>query len=161
MKNRVLVTFAPAAAAVAIAGCGGGGAQSYGSAPAAPASGSAPAAPSGTSVLLSRAGFLTDGSGRTLYLFVADKATASTCYSTCASAWPPVTTSGVVKAGPSVVASRLGTSKRTDGTTEVTYDGHPLYYYAGDSKPGDMTGQALDQFGAKWFLVGRSGRATT
>jgi predicted lipoprotein with Yx(FWY)xxD motif len=56
-----------------------------------------------------------------------------------------------------VAASQLSTTKRTDGSTEVTYNGHPLYYYAGDSKPGDTTGQALDQFGAKWHLVGRDG----
>ena len=65
--------------------------------------------------------------------------------------------SGAAKAGPQVIASQLGTTRRTDGTTEVTYNGHPLYYYAADTKPGDTTGQGLNQFGALWYVVARNG----
>ena len=100
---------------------------------------------------------LVDAKGRTLYLFEADKATKSTCYGACAGVWPPLTASGAPKAGPHVVASELGTTKRTDGTTEVTYHGHPLYYYAGDAQPGDTKGQALNQFGAEWYVLAPSG----
>ena len=70
----------------------------------------------------------------------------STCYSACASLWPPLTTSGGVRGSSAILASQLGTTKRTDGTTKVTYHGHPLYYYAGDSNPGDTTGQGLNQY---------------
>lgn len=75
--------------------------------------------------------YLSDGKGRSLYLFEADKGANSTCSSACASIWPPLTASGAVKSGAGVSASLLGTSKRTDGSTEITYNGHPLYYYVG------------------------------
>ena len=65
--------------------------------------------------------------------------------------------SGTATAGAPLIAAKLGTTKRKDGTSEVTYNGHPLYYYAGDAKPGDITGQGLDQFGAPWYVVARSG----
>ena len=157
MKKPALLAVAPIAAAVALAGCGGGGGGGGGGYGAAPAARSA----SGTTVTLrtSKLGsYLADAKGRTLYLFVADKTTASTCYSACASLWPPLTSSAPVKPGAGVMASLLGTTKRTDGTTEVTYSGHPLYYYAGDSLPGDTTGQAINQFGAEWYVVAPDGR---
>jgi predicted lipoprotein with Yx(FWY)xxD motif len=98
-------------------------------------------------------------SGRTVYLFVKDKGSSSTCYGGCASVWPPLTTNGAPQAGPGVRSSLLGTTKRTDGTTEVTYAGHPLYYYAGDTSPGQTTGQGLNQFGAPWYVLAASGAA--
>jgi predicted lipoprotein with Yx(FWY)xxD motif len=100
---------------------------------------------------------LDDGSGRTLYLFEADKATTSSCYSTCASVWPPLTTAGKPQALSGVSSSELGTTSRSDGKTQVTYNGHPLYYYAGDSKAGDTTGQGLNQFGAGWYVLSPAG----
>ena len=100
---------------------------------------------------------LVDGHGRTLYDFVADKTTASTCYGACASLWPPLTVSGTPTAGSQIRASLLGTTKRTDGTTEVTYNGHPLYYFVSDTKPGDTTGQDINQFGAPWYVLTRNG----
>jgi predicted lipoprotein with Yx(FWY)xxD motif len=100
---------------------------------------------------------LVDSSGRSLYLFEADKGPSSTCSGSCAAAWPPLTTSGAPKAGGGVKQALLGTTKRKDGSTEVTYHGHPLYYYAGDSAPGATTGQALDQFGAEWYVLAPSG----
>ena len=96
---------------------------------------------------------LVDGSGRTIYLFVSDTGTTSACYTSCATAWPPVLTHGPPQAGSGVTASLLGTTSRTDGTTEVTYGGHPLYYFIGDKKPGDTTGQSLNNFGGLWFAV--------
>jgi predicted lipoprotein with Yx(FWY)xxD motif len=165
MNKRSLLALAPVAAALVIAGCGGGGggggSSAYGAAPAPQKqSASAPASAPATSVDLGHSklgSFLVDAKGRTLYLFEADKSTSSTCYGACASLWPPLTTSGTVKAGTSVMASALGTTHRKDGATEVTYHGHPLYYYAGDSKPGQTTGQDLNQFGAKWYVVSRAG----
>ncbi|MGP3984876.1 COG4315 family predicted lipoprotein [Streptomyces sp. KR80] len=100
---------------------------------------------------------LVDGEGRTLYLFEADTSEKSTCNDACARAWPPLTTSGEPKAGEGVKADLLGMTTRDDGTTEVTYNGHPLYYYQGDEKPGDTTGQELDQFGAEWFVLNADG----
>ena len=78
---------------------------------------------------------LVDAKGRTLYLFEADKGPMSACGGACASVWPPLMTTGKPTAGPGVTASKLGTTKRSDGATEVTYNGHPLYTYAGDSAP--------------------------
>jgi predicted lipoprotein with Yx(FWY)xxD motif len=81
----------------------------------------------------------------------------STCNGACASLWPPDTISGTPKAGPGVDAAKLGTTKRSDGTLEVTYNGHPLYRYAPDTKAGQDTGQGLNQFGAKWYVLAASG----
>jgi predicted lipoprotein with Yx(FWY)xxD motif len=102
---------------------------------------------------------LVDGQGRTLYLFEADKAGTSRCQGPCASAWPPYLSNGTPRAGTGVAGSLLGTSMRSDGDggTQVTYHGHPLYYYAGDSEAGDTAGQGLDQFGARWFVLARNG----
>lgn len=97
--------------------------------------------------------------GRTVYLFERDKGPHSTCSGACATNWPPVTTAGAAKAGGAATASMLGTTKRSDGTTQVTYAGHPLYFFAGDSSAGQTNGQGVDAFGAKWYVVGTSGAA--
>jgi predicted lipoprotein with Yx(FWY)xxD motif len=151
VKKRGLFALAPVAAAVAIAGCGGGSKTQT-----TPAQGSS----AGTVVSLhhSQLGtFLSDGKGRTLYLFEADRGVMSTCYSACASVWPPLTSTGAASAGAGVNASLLGSTKRKDGAAEVTYKGHPLYYYAADSVPGQTTGQGLNQFGAKWYVLAANG----
>jgi predicted lipoprotein with Yx(FWY)xxD motif len=100
---------------------------------------------------------LVDGSGKTLYLFEKDTSTTSTCYGSCATYWPPVLTSGAPQASAGVDETLLGTTKRTDGSTEVTYAGHPLYYVVTDHNPGDATGQAVNNFGAAWYVVGPDG----
>jgi predicted lipoprotein with Yx(FWY)xxD motif len=100
---------------------------------------------------------LVDGNGRTLYLFEADKGSSSTCYGACAAYWPPLLTGGAPMVGTGVNPSMLGTTKRTDGSTEVTYGGHPLYYVVTDHNPGDATGQAVNNFGALWYVVGTNG----
>ncbi|HEY3069944.1 MAG TPA: hypothetical protein VGJ34_06470 [Gaiellaceae bacterium] len=102
---------------------------------------------------------LVDGKGMTLYLFEKDTGTTSTCSGSCADFWPPVTTTGTPTAGQGVMAGKLGTTMRSDGKTEVTYNGHPLYYYVGDKKPGDMTGQGLNAFGALWYVLSPGGKA--
>lgn len=101
---------------------------------------------------------LVDGKGRTLYLFAADSVTKSTCNSSaCVQYWPPVLTTGAAQAGAGVKASLLGTTTRQDGRTEVTYDGHPLYYFVSDKKAGDVTGQGINAFGGPWYVVSPSG----
>jgi predicted lipoprotein with Yx(FWY)xxD motif len=104
---------------------------------------------------------LTDGAGRAIYLWVKDSSGQSACDSTCAGAWPPVPATGTVTATGGAQASDLGMLTRSDGTTQVTYMGHPLYYYAGDSGPGTASGQGSDQFGAKWWLISPSGAGVT
>jgi predicted lipoprotein with Yx(FWY)xxD motif len=99
---------------------------------------------------------LVDSKGITLYDFPHDKAGASTCYGACAALWPPLTTTGKPHAG--VRASLLGTTKRKDGKLEVTYGGHPLYYFVTDRKPGQTTGQGVNQFGASWWVISAAGK---
>lgn len=100
---------------------------------------------------------LVDGNGRTLYLFEADKGSSSTCYGGCATYWPPLLTDGAPVASSGINPALLGTTRRTDGTIEVTYAGHPLYYVVTDHNPGDATGQAVSNFGAAWYVVGING----
>ena len=100
---------------------------------------------------------LVNRNGRSLYLFEADKSDHSTCYGACAAAWPPVLTSGTPKAGNGVKSDLLKTSRRNNGGTQVVYNGHPLYLFAGDSKVGEANGQGLNQFGASWYVVDPKG----
>lgn len=161
-RRRAALIWIVAAAAVAVAGCGSGSDSSqsgtYGkssSTASGPTSAQDHAAVELSSTKLGD--ILVDGDGRTLYLFEADKGTTSTCDGECAVAWPPLTTTGKPTAGDGVAASKLGTTKRSDGTTEVTYNGHPLYFYAGDSAPGDTNGQGIDGFGAEWYVLSAAG----
>src|SRR5438552_2179692 len=101
---------------------------------------------------------LVDGKGITLYDFVKDKGTTSACYGACAALWPPLLTHGKPVAGPGVKASLLGTTNRKDGKVEVTYGGHPLYYFVSDRKPGQTTGQGIDQFGGPWWVINAKGK---
>jgi predicted lipoprotein with Yx(FWY)xxD motif len=101
--------------------------------------------------------YLVDGRGRALYLFEKDRGSSSTCYGSCASVWPPLIAGARVAHGAGVSAARLGTTRRRDGGREVTYAGHPLYYYSGDSRPGQTAGEGLNQFGAKWYVLAAGG----
>jgi predicted lipoprotein with Yx(FWY)xxD motif len=98
--------------------------------------------------------FLTDSNGRTLYLFEKDGTDTSRCSGACAAAWPPVQATDV---GSGLQASMLTQVSRSDGTKQSSYGGHPLYYYAGDSGPGQTRGQGLDQFGAEWYVIDAHG----
>jgi predicted lipoprotein with Yx(FWY)xxD motif len=104
---------------------------------------------------------LAASNGHALYLFVHDQGTKSNCYGSCAKAWPPLLTKGnpVAGKGSGVNSKLLGTTKRTGGTVQVTYHGHPLYQYAKDTKPGQSNGEGADQFGGRWYLVNTSGVA--
>ena len=100
---------------------------------------------------------IVDPKGFTLYDFHADKGTTSNCYGGCAKAWPPLTTEGPPQTGEGAMASKVGTTKRKDGTIQVTYAGHPLYTFAGDKKPGEANGNDFSQFGAQWYALLPSG----
>ncbi len=100
---------------------------------------------------------LVDGQGRTLYLFDGDPDGTSGCYDACATAWPPLATTGDPTPSGDAVAKALSTSTRTDGVTQVLYDGHPLYTYAQDGAPGQTTGQGLTQQGGMWWVAGIDG----
>jgi predicted lipoprotein with Yx(FWY)xxD motif len=102
--------------------------------------------------------FLVDNQGRTLYLFQKDKTSKSTCSGACAANWPPLLTTGKASASGGVRKGLLGTTKRSDGKTQVTYNGHPLYRFSGDTKPGDTKGQGLSAFGARWYAVNSAGK---
>ncbi|MFE9920746.1 hypothetical protein ACFYQA_03980 [Streptomyces sp. NPDC005774] len=104
---------------------------------------------------------LVDGRGRTLHLFEAGTSTESTCTGTCASAWPPVTVTGAPAAGKGAKADLPGTTGRSGGEKQITYNGHPLYCFGGDQKAGDMNGQGSTAFGAAWYVLDTSGNSLT
>lgn len=151
------------AVALLAAACGSGGSGTSGGST--PAAGSSASGSAAAMVITTKSGsagtYLTDGSGRTVYLWVKDGKNSSSCSGACASAWPPVPASGTVTASGGAVASDLGSITRSDGSKQVTYDGHPLYYYSGDSSPGQTAGQGSNSFGAKWWLVAPSGSMIT
>ena len=153
------------AGAMVLAACGGAGTSSlsgsaagYGAPTAGSAGGSGAASVVGTKTG-SLGTFLVDGKGRALYLWEADHGSTSTCTGACAQAWPPLTITGPPKASGAVRGSLLGTTKRADGSREVTYAGHPLYLFAGDSRAGQTTGQGSTAFGAPWWVVTPAGKA--
>jgi predicted lipoprotein with Yx(FWY)xxD motif len=101
---------------------------------------------------------LVDADGKTLYVFDNDSGSTSSCEGACASTWPAVATEGDPTAGDGVDAGLLGTTDRSDGTTQVTYDGHPLYTYAADTGAGDTNGQGV---GGIWWVIGGDGQKIT
>jgi predicted lipoprotein with Yx(FWY)xxD motif len=156
-----------AVALLAAAACSSGSSSSSGStSSSASPSAAAPASSAASSTVIttktsSGGAFLTNGAGRAIYLFMADSTGKSTCDGACAAAWPPVIAAGQPTASGGAQASDLGTITRSDGTKQVTYDGHPLYYFVGDTGPGTIKGQGVDGFGAKWWLVAPSGSSIT
>ena len=100
---------------------------------------------------------LFDGSGRVLYLFARDRGGHSSCSGACAKAWPPFLTKGAPKGLTGVDANLLGTIERNDGTLQVTYAKHPLYYFSGDAKPGQIKCQNVSNFGGLWLVVAPGG----
>jgi predicted lipoprotein with Yx(FWY)xxD motif len=101
---------------------------------------------------------LVDSKGITLYDFPPDRGKTSVCYGACAALWPPLITHGKPLAGRGLQKSLLGTTKRKDGKLQVTYGGHPLYYFVTDRKPGQTTGQGLNQFGGPWWVISPAGK---
>jgi predicted lipoprotein with Yx(FWY)xxD motif len=157
MNKRWLAPAGLAAAALMIAACGSS-TSSTGTTPPAAAASSAPAA--GGSALktttIGGAAVLTNAQGFTLYWFVPDTSTTSNCNGSCATFWPPV--KGPATAGAGVTGT-LGTITRADGSTQATYDGHPLYTYKGDTAPGQDKGNGLNISGGLWHDVTANGAA--
>ena len=102
---------------------------------------------------------LFDGRGRAIYLFTRERGRKSRCYGGCAAAWPPVYTGGSPRARRGVDADLLGTTTRRGGRRQVTYNGHPLYYYVTDTRPGQITCQDITEFGGTWLVVDPAGNA--
>ncbi len=168
-------TFAAAtlaAAGLAFAGCGSSSSKTEASgysssatsasqkaaAVTSSSSGSAATGTAVTTVHTSLGTILAAGPKRlTVYLFAADTGAVSTCSGACAQAWSPVSTSGTPKAEGGAVAADLGTITRSDGTKQLTYKGHPLYYYVSDSQSGETTGQGVNSFGAPWYVLSPQG----
>ncbi|MFT3863104.1 MAG: hypothetical protein QM729_02445 [Solirubrobacterales bacterium] len=178
-KSHLLVAGLALVGLLVIAGCGGGGSSSSSSAEAEPVSNSgygggryggnesaettaAPETGSGAAVVKvmntpDLGKVIVDAEGMTLYDFHKDKGTTSSCYGGCATAWPPLLTEGEPTAEGGAEASLLGTTKRKDGSVQVTYGGHPLYGFEGDSKPGETNGNDVDGFGAEWYALEPNG----
>ncbi|HEX7060214.1 MAG TPA: hypothetical protein VF176_10235 [Solirubrobacterales bacterium] len=166
-----MIKIHPAIAAIVLlsgallfAGCGGsdsssGGSGAYGSSSQSTTAPSSSA--SGAAVAVAGVGdagkVLVDSKGFTLYYFEKDEGGKSACYDACAKVWPPLTTSGAPHAMSGAQASKLGTTKRTDGTVQVTYAGWPLYTYTADAKPGEDNGTDIDSFGATWYPLHPNG----
>ena len=164
MKNWMAAAACAAGIALAATACSSGSSSTGTAAPAASSATASSAVSSSAAAmtigLASVSGidgkFLAGSQGRTMYLFEADKSGASTCTGACAATWPPVTTASMPMAGSGVEQSLLGTTKRSDGTEQVTYNGHPLYYFAADTA-GMAKGQGYKDFGAGWYVVNAKG----
>jgi len=156
-KTTLISLLAIALVAAVVAGCGGGNNTATASSSQS-GSGSHTIAVSDNSSL---GKVLVDSKGRTVYLFQKDTGSMSTCSGACATDWPPVTTTGKPTAGSGLTASMVGTTTRSDGSKQVTYNGHPLYNYVGDQKAGDTNGQGISAFGARWYAVSPAGSTVT
>jgi predicted lipoprotein with Yx(FWY)xxD motif len=165
MPRRRATTFLAAAAAIplaaaALAGCGGG--SSNASSPSTPPkTATGHAATIGAESNGSLGKILVDAKGRTVYAFQQDTGTKSTCTGGCAAAWPPVLTTGKPSVGSGLTASKVGTTPRSGGQTQVTYNGHPLYRFDGDQNAGDTNGQGVNAFGAPWYVLSPAGATIT
>ena len=147
-------TTAPAVVATDTASAGNSGA--YGNSSQATTAPSTTSSGGSVTVSVGAGSFLVDAKGMTLYMYTKDSAGTSTCAGGCATNWPPLTVTGQPSAGTGVTASLLGTTARADGSTQVTYNGHPLYYYKTDSASGDKNGQGI---GGVWYVVSATGDA--
>jgi predicted lipoprotein with Yx(FWY)xxD motif len=160
MTRSRSIAFLAGAAVIPITalavGCGGSGGGNATAAAPPPKTTSTPAAT--VRVANTHLGkILVDSKGRTLYLFTKDSTGKSSCSGMCATFWPPLTAGGNPAAGRGAMASLVGTTRRSDGTSQVTYHGHPLYRFAKDTKPGEVNGEGVTAFGGSWFAVSPSG----
>jgi predicted lipoprotein with Yx(FWY)xxD motif len=166
-----LISVAALAFGIAVAACGGSSSSS-----AAPASGTNASAGGGaggygygggggsssaSAVTLKTASsplgsILVDQDGKTLYLFEADSKNKSNCSGGCLNLWPPIMANGKATAGSGVSAGMIGAAT---GSSQVTYAGHPLYWFSGDTKAGDTNGEGLDDFGGEWYAISPAGTA--
>jgi predicted lipoprotein with Yx(FWY)xxD motif len=161
VRSRISALGAAAGATLLVAACG---TSSSGQATKAASTKPAAAKPSGLTLRTAKGSmgtYLVGPSGRALYMFTADRAGKSACSATCAQTWPPLTSSSTPQAAGGVNASHFGSIVRTGGVKQVTYDGHPLYYFIGDSGSGTTNGEGSTAFGARWWLMTTSGTALT
>jgi predicted lipoprotein with Yx(FWY)xxD motif len=160
--RRHMSIVAVAALALALAACGSSdNKKSSASSGTTTSGGGAAAKPKGVGIALRKVSFgkvVVGPNSHTVYMFLKDKGTTSECNGACAKVWTPLTTTGQPQAGSGLVASMLGSSKRADGTMQVTYGGHPLYYYDDDKRPGMTEGEGKKEFGAEWYAVGADGK---
>src|SRR5262245_20341220 len=158
-RHTVVVGTVVAALTLIAAACGGssGGSNASSAATTAKTASTATVAVANSNL----GNILVDSQGRTLYQFGADKGTKSMCSGDCASDWPPVLTHGQATVGTGAQTALLGTSTRSDGTQQVTYNGHPLYRFSEDHKAGDTNGQGINEFGGIWNAVTAQGNAAT
>jgi predicted lipoprotein with Yx(FWY)xxD motif len=154
IRSLVAAAAAPLAA-LAVIGCGGGNQATGSTGP--PHTASGRTATIGIANDANLGNILVDSRGRTLYLFAQDTGTKSTCAGGCAAAWPPLRAPGKPVLADGLSVSKVGTTARSDGGPQVTYNGHPLYLYTGDQKPGETNGQGLTAFGAAWFALSPAG----
>ena len=162
MRKQGMAVVSVVALAVAIAACGSSSKKTSSSASSSPPPASTPS--KGVKVVLRKVSFgtvLVGPNSHTVYLFMKDKGTTSQCNGKCATVWTPLTSSGQPQAGPGMKASLLGTSKRSDGQMQVTYGGHPLYFFAQDKRAGDVNGQGFVHFGGTWWVVSALGKKVT
>jgi predicted lipoprotein with Yx(FWY)xxD motif len=164
MTRKTSITIAGAIAlvlaALAVAGCGSSGGSNVSGSAAPPKNADGRSATIG----LASEGpgtILVDSKGRTLYLFQRDTGTKSTCTGACAIEWPPLLATGKPTVGNGADASMVGTSPRSDGKPQVTYNGHPLYLFSADQSPGDTNGQGVNAFGGLWYVLSSSGDQIT
>lgn len=156
-RNRPITFLASAAViplvALAVAACGGGSSAATAATPKTSSGASATVGVANSSL----GSILVNSTGRTLYLFKADVGAKSACTGACATAWPPQLVTGKPTAGTGLTASKLGTITRSNGSKQITYNGHPLYRFIQDKTPGQTTGQGVTAFGAAWFALTPSG----
>jgi predicted lipoprotein with Yx(FWY)xxD motif len=163
-RSRLTASLAGAAVlgltALSVAACGGGSSSGASASTTPPTPTKNTSARSATvHVAKTRLGrILVDSQGRTLYLFRKDSGKKSSCVGTCATFWPPLQVGGKPAAGSGAHASMVATITRSGGKRQVTYNGHPLYRFAKDKKPGDTKGEGLTAFGARWFAVSPAGK---
>jgi predicted lipoprotein with Yx(FWY)xxD motif len=169
-RSSIAIAALALIAVLAIAGCGGssdssssGGAYGSGGGSSTSTSASSKPASAGTTAIVSVSSVpklgqvIVDSKGFTLYDFHKDNGAKSACYGPCAGIWPPLTTEGAPQAKGGAVASKLGTTKRNDGTVQVTYAGHPLYTYTADTKPGEANGNDFSSYGGEWYALQPNG----
>jgi len=167
-RTHLALALLALTAMLAVAGCGSGNDSTGayggkgGGTEATTAAKSPPGAESGAAVLTVASApkigaVLVDAKGFTVYDFHKDKGTTSSCYGACEGVWPPVLSTGAPQVGEGAKAALLGTTKRKDGSVQVTYGGHPLYTYTADQKPGEANGNDFSSFGAEWYALKASG----
>lgn len=168
-KTFPAIALVTLASLLALAGCGssndsgsgsggayGGGGSTEATAPKSASTESAAVVSASTAGDLGKV--IVDAEGMTLYDFHKDKGGKSACYGPCAKAWPPMLSEGQPQVGEGAMTSKLGTVKRNDGTTQVTYAGHPLYTFVEDRKPGEANGNDISAFGGEWYALQPSGQ---